>query len=524
MKILWSVSAWRGCLEGCLVGMALLLITFSAMVEAPPLAISMFFFLTMVAAAGWAGLRVRLTAGPWKKVLITEGFHSLGMAAGLVVGVGAFLAVSGHLDLLQKSHVGQWGSIFFLGLGAPGYLGVRVFSYFWRFWDYLRRTRYVWGLTHTILCLIGAVGALALVTAIIYTAKVDQINLSEIPADSIFGRVVVWIFTFLLISLLAGFVGASIFTLPAVGFSYWVARRLTGRLDHLVETANALRQGNFSARVKVEGQDEVAAFQENFNNMAADLEKSTRTLQEERDKVARLLTLQRELTAGISHELRTPAATLTGYVDSLRQNLDQQTPQSIRHDLEIIAHEAGRLQNILNDLLTLSQSEADRLSLKLQPVAVEEVMRRAVDTLAPLAWKSKRVQVVADIKDGLPPAWGDALRVEQIILNLIQNGVRYTPPGGAVVASASLAEGGVLLEVADTGEGIRPEDLPHIWERFYRADNSEHVGEGVGLGLALVKELTEAMGGSVDVESAPGEGSVFRVRLPVCDTIATFLR
>src|SRR5262249_38050383 len=134
---------------------------------------------------------------------------------------------------------------------------------------------------------------------------------------------------------------------------------------------------------------------------------------------------------------------------------------------------------------------------------------------APLAWRSNRVEVMAEAAPDAPLAWVDEARLEQVIANLVHNGVRHTPPGGIVSLWVEGAPDGVALQARDTGEGIAAEDLPRIWERFYRADAARlHPESGSGLGLALVKELTEAMGGSVAVESVVGQGSCFTLRLP----------
>jgi signal transduction histidine kinase len=248
--------------------------------------------------------------------------------------------------------------------------------------------------------------------------------------------------------------------------------------------------------------------------MAADLERSTRELQAERDKVAALLQAQRELTAGVSHELRTPIATVKGYLDSLLQHWEARPPETLPHDLQVMAHEAERLEKLVEDLLTLSRAEVNQLSLELCPVVVKEVAGRVVSSLAPLAWASGRVQVVCEVAEGLPPVLADAGRLEQALLNLLHNAVRHTPPGGIVAVAAESGGDHVRLDVIDTGEGIPPDDLPFIWQRFYRAGNLTPSGDnGVGLGLALVKELTEAMGGQVAVESTRGEGSRFSIYL-----------
>jgi signal transduction histidine kinase len=171
-----------------------------------------------------------------------------------------------------------------------------------------------------------------------------------------------------------------------------------------------------------------------------------------------------------------------------------------------------RLQGMIEDLFTLSRATVGRLELRPEPTDAGAVVRRLVETMAPLAWGQRRVQVLADVAPGLPPAHADAQRLEQIVSNLLGNAVRHTPPGGMVAAAVATEPDTVRVEVRDTGEGIAPNDLPHVFERFYRGQNGGN--DGAGLGLALAKEMAEAMGGSVEAASAPGEGSCFTVRLP----------
>jgi signal transduction histidine kinase len=198
-------------------------------------------------------------------------------------------------------------------------------------------------------------------------------------------------------------------------------------------------------------------------------------------------------------------------------------PASLRRDLEVMEGEVLRLQRLIDDLFTLSRLEVEQLTMACRPTDVAPVVKRIVDAMAPLAWDSGRVQVVAEPADDVSPACVDESRLEQILANLVRNGIRHTPPGGIVVVAAAdeASEDGasvVRIEVRDTGEGIAPEELPHIWERFYRGENARSDdGRGAGLGLALVKELAEAMGGSVEVDSVVGEGSRFVVRLPMSE-------
>jgi signal transduction histidine kinase len=249
-----------------------------------------------------------------------------------------------------------------------------------------------------------------------------------------------------------------------------------------------------------------------LNSVAADLERSRRELQAERDRVAGLLDAQRQLVAGVSHELRTPVATLRGYVESaLRREPAEYA--ALRVDLETMEQEIARLQRLIEDLFTLSRAAVGRLALRLEPTDAGAVVHRLVETTAPLAWRQRRVQVVAEVPPALPPARADPLRLEQIVSALLANAMRHTPPGGLVAAAVTAESEAVRLEVRDTGEGIAPADLPHIFERFYRGRSGAGRARA-GLGLALTKELAEAMGGAVEAASTPGEGSCFTVRLP----------
>jgi signal transduction histidine kinase len=175
--------------------------------------------------------------------------------------------------------------------------------------------------------------------------------------------------------------------------------------------------------------------------------------------------------------------------------------------------EIARLQRLIEDLFTLSRAAVGRLALRLEPTDVGAVVRRLVETTAPLAWRQRRVQVLAEMASEVAPARADEQRLEQIVSNLLTNAVRHTPPGGLVAAAVTADAHAVRVEVRDTGEGILPEDLPHVFERFYRGRQGD-APSGAGLGLALTKELAEAMGGSVEAASTPGEGSCFTVRLP----------
>jgi signal transduction histidine kinase len=316
-----------------------------------------------------------------------------------------------------------------------------------------------------------------------------------------------------------------------------------------------LRQGDYAARVAVSGEDEVAHLQADFNAMADELSRTLADLEVQRNTVSHLLQNRREMIASVSHELRTPVATVRAMLESiLREDAPHSAltnvlpagpsaPESapdnattnpfvvgpsgplspdLHHDLLVIDSEMARLQRIIDDLFLLARAEAGQLQLDCQPIDVAAIARRMVDALAPLAWQAGRVEVVADLPEDLPPARADAERLGQILANLLRNAIRHTDPGGIVVVALRAEPQALALEVRDTGTGIPADELPHIWERFYQgAGNRATSSDGAGLGLALVKELTEAMGGNVAVLSDVGQGSCFTVRLPRANAMPT---
>jgi signal transduction histidine kinase len=305
---------------------------------------------------------------------------------------------------------------------------------------------------------------------------------------------------------------ASIFALFSSGLvAYLLSRRLVRRLEHLGKAAESLAAGDLSQRVDA-GSDEVGQLAHRFNHMAADLERTLGELRAERDRVAGLLDQRRQLVASASHELRTPVATVRGYLESALARPDE-LPAGLHSDLQVMERELTRLQQLIDDLFALSQAAVGRLSMRLEPTDTGAVVKRLVETTSPLAWRQRRVQVLAEVADDLPLARADAQRLEQVVSNLLGNAVRHTPPGGLVAAAVSPEAAGVRVDVRDTGDGISADEVPHLFERFFRG-HAQNGQAGAGLGLALVKELTEAMGGSVEANGAPGEGSCFTIHLP----------
>ncbi|WP_376793914.1 sensor histidine kinase [Thermogemmatispora sp.] len=383
-----------------------------------------------------------------------------------------------------------------------GYIIWRGFLRLLDLWSNLRRKQLLWALTHAhAMMVLLAAGLVIFIFDLLALA-----GLNDLAVVISFTMVLVVVSLIALLAVIP----------PTTFFSYLVIRRTTARLRVLAEAAHALRLGNYEVRVSVEGEDEVAQLQADFNAMAAELARALQELKQERDTVAGLLKTQRELVAAVSHELRTPVATVRGYLEAALRRLDRgEMPESLPRDLEIMEAEVLRLQRLVEDLFALACAEIGRLTLRCAPTDVGELARRLVAARAPLAWQSGRVQVVAETPQTGPLALVDPERLAQALQNLLHNGVRHTPPGGIVAVAVSQEGKEVVIQVRDTGEGIPPEELPRIWERFYQASSKlRRNGSGSGLGLALVKEWVEAMGGRVAVTSVLSEGSCFVLYLP----------
>lgn len=364
----------------------------------------------------------------------------------------------------------------------------------------LRRTHLFWSLTFTrVMAVAVGIGLLLLfLEALVISQTLDSFTS---------------VFTALGLILLGVFLLGAL-VLPFALASSLFVRQITHRLQTLTAATSALRGGDYARRVQVVGEDEVALLQADFNAMAAELEARVKELQKERDTVASLLQSRRELLATVSHELRTPMATLRSYLETTLMHWDEQEQTVVRADLRIMEDEVVHLQSLVDDLFALARAEVGKLSLHVGPTEVSELLVQVVEGATPLAWQARRIEVVAEVPPDLPTALVDAGRLVQALHNLLHNAIRHTAPGGIVAVTARAEEKMVAIQVRDTGEGISPEELSRIWERFYQGEQQEHLREsGAGLGLALVKEWIEAMGGSVAAESVVGQGSCFTLRL-----------
>ena len=283
-----------------------------------------------------------------------------------------------------------------------------------------------------------------------------------------------------------------------------LSRGMSRPLMDLTKATRAVAAGDLSARVPVRHQGEVRELTVAFNTMAEEL--------------ARADELRRNLTADVAHELRTPLSVIQGKLEGVLDGVYPATPEHI----EPILEETRLLSHLVEDLRLLALAEAGQLALDRRAMDVGDLLRDAQVNFGPHA-ADRGVTLALDLPPELPRVMADWRRIAQVLGNLLTNALRHTPQGGCVTLSAVVVSppggeagrGVVGVTVADTGTGVPPEDLPYIFERFWRGDRSRsRAGGGIGLGLAIARQLVEMHGGTIRVESAPGEGSQFRFTLP----------
>jgi two-component system sensor histidine kinase BaeS len=293
----------------------------------------------------------------------------------------------------------------------------------------------------------------------------------------------------------------------AVITSIFISRQVVSPLQEMMSASQRIADGNYGERVRVSGnipkkeQDELGQLALSFNQMAAKLEKTE--------------TMRRQLIGDVTHELRTPLTTIKGYMEGLIDGVLPSNEETYTH----IYREADRLQHLVNDLQELSRVEAGAYVLHRQDTTAKNLVDTALARLN-RQFEEKGVAVSTHIPDGLPSVSVDADRMGQVLLNLLGNALQYTPSGGSVDITAALQPGEVHISISDTGIGIPPEHLHHIFTRFYRVDKSRsRSGGGSGIGLTIAKFLVEAHSGRIWVESrGAGKGSTFNFTIPLNST------
>ena len=295
--------------------------------------------------------------------------------------------------------------------------------------------------------------------------------------------------------------------------AFVIFRPTRARLRSLEEAARALGDGRPGVRANEAGGDEVSALAVTFNQMADDLHARAEALAES-DRA------RRRLLADVSHELMTPLSGIRGYVETLGMPelaLDEATR---RRYLGIVDEETHKLEAIIGDLLDLARLEGGGETLEREPVLIDDLFRRVADRHQPLL-RERGISLTAASAPGTPLAYGDPDRLEQALQNVAANAIRHTPDGGRVTLNAEPDGDRVRITIADTGPGIPPEHLPHVFDRFYKADASRagtRVPSGSGLGLSIVRAIVLRHGGEVRASNTPEGGASFTFLLPSVTT------
>jgi signal transduction histidine kinase len=280
---------------------------------------------------------------------------------------------------------------------------------------------------------------------------------------------------------------------------------ITRPLRRLTAAAGAVAQGQFDQQVPVRSGDEIGRLSQAFNDMTARLQAARQ--------------MQVDFVANVSHELRTPLTSIKGMLETLRGGAVDDP--GVRDEfLETAEDETDRLIRLVNDLLILSRVDSAALNLRREPTDVAELVRATADRLSPQA-TAKDLAVRLEATPDTPLAWIDPGRIEQVLVNLLDNAIKYSPPGATVVVKVSAGpDRSALVAVHDQGIGIPAEDLPYVGQRFYRADKARSRSEGAraiggsGLGLAIAQALVKAHGGRLWLESQEGQGTVVSFTLP----------
>ena len=303
--------------------------------------------------------------------------------------------------------------------------------------------------------------------------------------------------------LLAGLAGLGV----AVVAGLVLSRSVYLPLQRVAQAAVSVARGNYQEKVPVQGPAEARTLAENFNRMTEAVHSSQQTL--------------RDFLANVSHELKTPLTSIRGFSQALRDGTITE-PAGEERAARVIEGESRRLLHLVEELLDLSRIESGQEGMNRAPVPVQELFAHCAEVFS---LRSQETGVSLKVEsEGVPPVLGDFDRLEQVLGNLLDNAFRHTPAGGSVRLSARLSgtagDGWVELSVADSGEGMSPEELTQVFDRFYRGSAAlrraqDAAGRGAGLGLAISREIVRAHGGEIRAESSPGAGTRFVVTLPV---------
>ncbi len=295
--------------------------------------------------------------------------------------------------------------------------------------------------------------------------------------------------------LLAGTVAGLISLLIA----RWLARGMTQPMRDMASAARAMETGDYSSRIDTRSRDEVGQLAVAFNRMSAEM--------------ALLEESRRDLVANVSHELKTPITAIRAHLENLADGVEQPDPKT----LHVMLSQTERLGRLVDQLLDLSRLESGEVARHAEPMSLAPVAARVISEIS-VGRALTDVTLHNEVPDDIR-VHADIERIHQVLYNLLDNAVRFTPPGGHVSIGATPEDARVVIEVADTGVGIGAEHLPRLFERFYRADpsRSREDGGGTGIGLAIARSIVEGHGGRITAASEPGHGATFTFDLPAAE-------
>ena len=295
----------------------------------------------------------------------------------------------------------------------------------------------------------------------------------------------------------------------SVGFGLLYAMPLSRRIERVRAGTEQIAGGQLGSEVRVEGHDEVARLADDFNRMA-------RALEEAAEREREMEKARRDLVAAVSHDLRTPLASTRALIEALADGVAAD-PQTESRYLSSASRELEHLSRLVDDLFELARIDAGLLQLSLEEASLHDLISDTISSFQPQA-DQRGVRLVGEVAGDVDPVLANPSRLQRVLHNLVSNALRHTPADGTVALRATPEGEEVRVEVADTGEGITAEDLPHVFERSFRGEQSRTRAEkddapGAGLGLAIARGLVEAHGGTMDVKSDLGRGSRFRFTL-----------
>jgi heavy metal sensor kinase len=290
--------------------------------------------------------------------------------------------------------------------------------------------------------------------------------------------------------------------LLAVGGGLFLAGRALNPVDRITRTAAAISAEDLSSRLNIpETPDEIGRLAATFNQMLARLDRAFQR--------------QQQFTADSSHELRTPLALLTAQIDLALERC--RTPFEYKQFLLSMREDAARMRQLVGELLTLARADAGQEALCLEVIETGSLTEEVVEAMRPLAGERGVGLHLCEMTQC--QVLGDQTRLMQLLVNLVDNALKYTDPGGSVTVSASAEDGWAIFQVQDTGVGVAPEHMPHLFERFYRIDRARSQAEGgAGLGLAICQWIVAIHGGTIEVASQVGIGTIITIRLPLAPT------